>query len=588
MPAFAPSTLLRRSLLPLLSLLLIAAAACTSNQAASPTDTPEATETPTTAPTSTAAPTAIPAPQTLRVRLTGEPSTLDPQRLTDVASITMIRSLSSSLLRIDEEQRLQPDLALEVPTIENGGISEDGLTYTFRLRVGLRWSDGSDLVAQDLVNGARRLFEPGSGNFYADFYRMLAAGGAQAELLQAQDDDVEGDALVALEQAVADKLEVFAPDDRTVVYRLNKRSPVFLPLTALWALAPVRQDLIDAHGDAWIEAGTYISNGPFALSDWEHTQSVTLEKNPFWHGAGPALDEIRFDIIGDDAIAFLAYREGELDIVSVGPTELVQIRGSDLEDEFQSYAQLSTIGVFFNFDVPELGDLEVREALAGGFDREEFAEIVSEGGVLAAYAYLPPGLPGYDPQAGLQFRDAVPRSRQLLEDAGYPGGEGLTLELLTANVTSARTRAEWLKEQWERNLGVSIELTIVEPSNFVENLLAGNWALLSGSWTADYPDPQNWLPPFRSGGGLSVGHFDNAEYDALIDEADGELDEARRIALYQQAQRILLDEVGFSPVFYARRNVLVKPWVDGFVPSAMAGDSAGDGFFDRVSISGRE
>ena len=153
MRSIVSSAAVRRSLLPVFSLLLIAAAACTSNQAATPSDTPEPTATATTPATSTAqaTPTAAPEPQLLRVRLTGEPSTLDPQRLTDIASITMIRSLSSSLLRIDEEQQLQPDLALEVPTIENGGISEDGLTYTFRLRAGLRWQrpkwrlDGSTL-----------------------------------------------------------------------------------------------------------------------------------------------------------------------------------------------------------------------------------------------------------------------------------------------------------------------------------------------------------------------------------------------------------------------------------------------------------
>ena len=499
----------------------------------------------------------------------------------------MIRSLFSSLLRIDENQQLQPDLATEVPTTGNGGISEDGLTYTFRLRDGLKWSDGSDLVADDFVNGARRLFAASEGSAYADFYRMIAAAGAQEALQEAQANDVEGDALLELERDVIENLEVSAPDDQTVVFQLSRPSPVFNLLAALWPLAPVPQAVIDEHGEAWIEPGNLVSNGPFTLTGWEHTATLTLERNEHWHGDAPALERIEVDIIGDDATAFLAYRADELDVVALGPTELVQVRGTDLEDEFEAYALLSTIGVFFNFDAGVLSDPPVRDALAGAFDRNEFAEIVSEGGVLPAYSYIPPGMAGHDPDLGMQFKDAVEASQALLADAGYPGGEGLTITLLGANVGGSVTRAEWLKEQWEQNLGITVELDLLEPSSFVEKLFAGEWDLISGSWTADYPDPENWLSAFAPGGALDVGGFDNERFDELVEAAASELDNATRLELYAEAQQILIDEVAFSPIFYARRNILVKPWVQGLIPSAMDGDTAGDAFFDHVSISGR-
>ncbi|MDA1062715.1 MAG: peptide ABC transporter substrate-binding protein, partial [Chloroflexi bacterium] len=428
---------------------------------------------------------------------------------------------------------------------------------------------------------------PGAGNQFADFYRMIAAGGAQADLDAAQADDVEGDALVALEQAVVDQLEVSAPDDRTVVYQLNAPSPVFTVLATLWPLAPAPQHAIEAHGDAWTEPGNLVSNGPFVLAERDHTVGLTLVRNEHWHGEGPVLDELRFEIIGDDAIAFLAYNEDELDVVTLGPTELVQVRGSDLEDEFQSYALLSTVGVFFNFNATLLQDLKVREALAGSFDRVQFAEIVNEGSVLPAYSYLPPGMAGHDPDAGQQFRDAMVRSQELLAEAGYPGGEGFTITLLGANVGGSVTRAEWLKEQWEQSLGITVVLDLIEPSSFVEKLFAGDWDLISGSWTADYPDPQDWLPAFAPGGSLAVGGFEDERFTALLDEAAVELDAARRLELYAEAQRILIDEVAFSPVFYARRNILVKPWVRDFVPAATDGDAPGDAFLAGVSISGR-
>ncbi len=249
--------------------------------------------------------------QVLNTNLGGEPQSLDPQRATDVTSIGVLENIYSTLLRLDEENNIQPDLAEVIPSVDNGGISADGLTYTYKLRDNLKWDDGTDLVAQAFVDGAKRLFEPGTGNYYVDFYRVLAAGGAQAAAVDALGEGVEGDALAALEQAVVDGLEVTAPDDRTVVYQLNKRSPVFTLLSTMWPLYPVRLDIIDANGDAWTEAGTHISNGAFKLDVWNHNENISLVRNDEWHRDPVMLDRLNMDMIEDTAIAFLAYQEGE-------------------------------------------------------------------------------------------------------------------------------------------------------------------------------------------------------------------------------------------------------------------------------------
>jgi len=273
--------------------------------------------------------------QVLRVRIEGEPGSLDPQRATDTDSIAILRQLYAGLLRLDENQEIQADMAEEVPTVDNGGISADGLTYTFHLKEDLKWSDGTPLVAQAFVDGAKRLFEPGSANFYADFYRVIAAGGAQEELSAALADGLEGADLAPFEEAVVEKLEVTAPDDRTVVYQLHQQSPIFPLLVTLWPVAPIRQDIVDAAGDAWTEAGTVVTNGPFALSAWNHDEDLLLVKNEYSH-RNAILDQIVVDIIPDSAVAHLAYRQGEIDVNKLGPEELVQVRGSDLVDEFQN------------------------------------------------------------------------------------------------------------------------------------------------------------------------------------------------------------------------------------------------------------
>jgi oligopeptide transport system substrate-binding protein len=578
-----------RVILPLLLLTLVVGAACGDDDdddddvTAGQTATPAATGTA----TAVATPTGEPAePQIFRSRLQGEPGTLDPQRATDTDSISVLRQIYSTLLILDQDQQLQPDVAAEIPTVANGGISADGLTYTFKLKDDLKWSDGTPLVAQAFVDGAKRLFEPGSANFYVDFYRVLAAGGTNAELEQALADGVEGDALAALEQAVADNLEVSAPDDKTVVYQLNSQSPVFLLLATMWPLYPVRQDIIDANGDQWTEAGTLVANGMFSLADWNHSESLRLVKNDNWHRES-FLDEVEIDIIADDAVAFLAYKEGELDATTLGPAELVQVRGTDLEDEFRTYARLSTIGIYFNFRTDSLQEAGVRQALASAIDRDEYAEIVREGAVGPAYGWVPPGMPGFDPEVGRQYETDVANAQKLLADAGYPGGEGLELEILSADSTVGVLTVEWLKEQWETNLGATVTINTLDRSGYFAERNAGNYQVTTGGWGADYPDPQNWMPLFRSGGGLNSGDYSNIAFDDLIVAADTELDNDKRIGLYLDAQRIMLDDVPFAPLYHGRRNILVKPWVQGFLPSSMESNQPGDFFFDTIFIEGR-
>jgi oligopeptide transport system substrate-binding protein len=561
-----------RLMLPLLAIVALAA---TSSTAAA---------TATAAPTST-----LDKDQTLNVNLGGEPQSLDPQRATDVTSITVLRQLYSTLLQVDEKQNIVPGLAKEVPTTANGGISADGLTYTYHLRDGLKWSDGTPLTAQAFVDGAKRLFEPGSGNYYVDFYRVLAATGNNLEVekqLAAGKTDKD---IADLEQKVVDNLEVTAPDATTVVYHLNTKSPVFLLLSTLWPLYPIRQDIVTAKGDQWTQAGNLIADGPFMLKDWTHNQSITLVKNPNYYQANDvALQTVNIAMITDDAVAYLAYQKGELDAVTLGPDQLVQVRAdAKLQKEFQAYALLSTIGVYFNEDYKPFQDAKVRQALAGAFNREQYAETVREGAVLPAYSWIPPGMPGYDASIGQQYKDAVAKSKQLLSDAGYPDGKGLTVEILQADSSVSKLTGEWLKEQWETNLGITVTLKTLDRATYFSERNAGNFQVTSGGWGADYPDPQNWMPLFKTGGALNSGNFSDASFDKLIDAAATELDNTKRLDDYNQAQKILIDQAPFAPLYFGRRNALIKPYVKGLVTSSMEGDIPGDFFLSKVSIQGK-
>ena len=525
----------------------------------------------------------------LRLNLGGEPQTLDPQRAADSTSISVLRSLYASLLRVGPDLSIQPDLAAEVPTVANGGISADGLTYTFRLRAGLTWSDGTPLHASAFVDGARRLFEPANANPYVDFYRVIAAQGANDRVAQALAEGRTGADLEALQRTAARDLEVSAPDDRTVVYRLSRRSPAFLSLVTLSPMYPVRADLLAQHGDRWTDAGRLVTNGPFTLATWDHGRQIVLARNARYHGGVVPLDGVRLDMIEDAAIALLAYQKGELDVVTLGPAELVQVRGTQsLRDQFQSYAQLSTQALYFNAADPLFRDARVRRALSLALDRPGYAEVLREGAVLPATAWLPPGMPGHDRAAGTDAaQPAVERAQALLRDAGHEGGRGVEVQLLVADASSARTTAQWLKEQWERALGVRVTLVVRERAAYFADRVGGKFQVLVGGWSADYADPENWLPQFRSGSALNPGRFSDAAYDRLIDQATVELDQSRRIATYQQAQRVLIEQAAIAPLAYGRRNILVQPWVRNLVTSPMESEVPGDLYLDRASIAQR-
>ncbi len=525
--------------------------------------------------------------QILRANLSSEPSSLDPQRASDFVSLTVVRNLYSGLLRLDSEDQLVSDLAEDVPSEDNGGISEDGLTYTFQLREGLRWSDGTPLVAQAFVDGARRLFQPGSDNSYVDFYRVIAADGpdgdANVAVQQALAAGAEG--IAELDQIVMDNLRVEAPDDRTVIYHLNRPSPEFLLLASLWPLSPVRQDLIDQYGDQWTEAGNLVGNGPFVLDSWQHGERLRLARNDNWHGEPATLEAIEFDLIDDSAVAFLAYQNDELDLVLLGPAQLVQVRTNEaLREQFVGYATLATIAVYMNSDDPLFADTRVRQAFAGGVDRIQYTSALLEGNAVPAYSWIPPGMPGHEPDLGRQYENAIDASQALLAEAGAQGAE---VTLMVPEASTAVLTAEWLQAQWQENLGVTVTLDVRETAAFRAAYAAGEFQISVGGWGADYPDPQNWLPPFTSNSPLNFGNYSNERFDELIALAGEEPDFDERLALYEEAQRLLIDEAGVMPLNHQIRAALVKPWVQGLVPSPREGIVPGDLYFEAISISGR-
>jgi oligopeptide transport system substrate-binding protein len=555
----------RRVMLVLLGLTVLACGAlliaCEEEEEEAPTATPGGTATPTGE--------TLAEKQEYRLRTLGEPTTLDPQMAAFATDINIIKQLFRGLLWYDKDLGVVPAAAKELPSKENGGISEDGLTYTFKLRDGLVWSDGEPLTASDFEYSLKRLFDPevGAQGYYYSFYTNIVGS----------EDYVGG-------EGSADDVEVTALDDTTVEIKLNEVQPTLLQLLALWPAYPVRQDIIEGHGDAWTEAGTLIGNGPFVLKEWVHEDHITVEADPnYWGDDKPTLQRIVFQMIPDESVALIAYQNDELDVTEVPLPDIKRFEG---DAEELKYAELTTFAQEFNNTEEPFTDPLVRKAFKMAVDSDAYVDSVRQGAGLAAFSWIPPGMPGYNPDIGTDYAFDPEGAKDLLAQSTYGGAEGLPdITVTIADTQAGRLTAEFLQEQLRTNLGVNIEIEILESATYEDRYLASEFQFVLGGWGADYADPENWLPQlFGTDAGLNQYKYSNSAVDDLLAQAAVELDNDERLDLYDQAQIIIIDEdMGIAPLYYRIRDYLVKPWVAGIITTGLD-SQAGDFFYTNIRI----
>lgn len=555
----------RKGMLVLLGLMVLAfgalLVACEEEEEEAPTGTPGVTATPTAE--------ALAEKQEYRLRTLGEPTTLDPQIAAFATDINIIKQFFRGLLGYDEDLGVVPAAAKEVPTTENGGISEDGLTYTFKLRDDLVWSDGEPLTASDFEYSLKRLFDPEAGaqGYYYTFYINIV-----------------GSEAYSTGEGSADDIGVTAVDDTTLEIQLNTVQPTLLQLLALWPAYPVRQDVLEEHGEAWTEAGSLIGNGPFVLKEWVHEDHITAEADPnYWGDDKPTLQRIVFQMIPDESVALIAYQNDELDITEIPLPDIKRFEGNPEE---LKYAELVTFAQEFNNTREPFTDPLVRKAFKMAVDSDAYVDSVRQGAGLPALSWIPPGMPGYNPDIGMDYAFDPAGAKELLSEAGYPDGEGLPdITVTIADTQAGRLTVEFLQEQLRVNLGVSIEIEILESATYEDRYLASDFQFVLGGWGADYADPENWLPQlFGTDAGLNQYKYSNPAVDDLLAQAAVELDNDTRLDLYDQAQRIIIDEdMGIAPLYCRIRDYLVKPWVDGIITTGLD-SQAGDFFYTNIRI----
>jgi oligopeptide transport system substrate-binding protein len=535
---------------------------------------------------STAGDMAPPEQQVLRLRMNAEPKTIDPHISSVVTEATVARQLFAGLLNYDADLKVVPNLAKAVPTEGNGGISKDGKTYKVELVENAKWSDGRTLTANDFVYSMRRLLDPATAAPYASFYYSIEGARAYNTALGTRDAPASPSQpeLTKLRDAVG----VMAEGDRTVIYRLSEPDPSFLNLLALWTAFPVRADIIERHGAQWTEPGNHVGNGPFALRQWLHDQSMVLEPNPNWHGEAPKLTRLQINFIADDAAAYAAYLNGEIDSVTVPAAAVREATnpGSPLNSQLVIVPELSTFAFFMNNSLPPFDNKLVRQAFGLAIDREAYANGVLQGAAKPTTSWIPPGMPGYDEQVGKQYSFDPAKAKSLLAQAGFAEGRGFpdVTFMMPASDTN-RIVGQFVQDQLKQNLGVNVSFDFVQGSAYGANLTSGNFQATIQRWVADWPYPDNWLEQFTSGSQNNIFSFRNQELDQLVAKAAAETSDRDRLKLYEQAHKLLVEEAPVMPLYNRVSYTLVKPNVKGLFITGIDGAIKGDFSFWQTYIA---
>lgn len=491
-----------------------------------------------------------------RVGNGSEPQDLDGQTITGVPEHKIMMALSEGLVAEDPVD-LHP-----VPGMaESWEISEDGLVYTFRLRENLKWSNGSPLVAGDIVESFRRILSPNLAAEYAYLIYNFVNGAK---------DYYEG--------KITDFAQVGfkAPNDRTFVVTLKNPTPYLLKIMAShYSWWPVPVQVITRYGEfdqkrtAWTRAGNHVGNGPFMLKEWSPNQRIVVVRNPhYWDAETVKLDEIHFYPTDDISADERMFRTGQVDMTY----ELLGSKVDTYRRENPEALRLDPyLGIYFyrcNVTRPPLDDKRVRKALALAIDREAIVKNITRAGEMPAYAVSYPGTAGYYPRAKLE--GTLEDARRLLAEAGYPGGKGMPkIELLYNTSENHRAIAEAIQQMWKQNLGVEIELVNQEWKVYLDMQHTQNYTMQRGGWIADYVDPHVFLEIWETGNGNNDTLWSNAEYDRLLHAALAAKTEEERYGYYQQMDAILVDELPVIPIYHYVKKFLLSPKVKGFHPTLL-------------------
>ena len=489
--------------------------------------------------------------------LNNEPDSLDPSYTNNSFASPFLSNLFEGLVTYDENGELAPGNA------ESWESNEDMTVWTFHLREGLKWSDGTPLTAQDYVYSALHVMTPATTSQYVNMMTDYIVNGQEY---------YDG-------TAAAEDVGVAAVDENTVQYTLKQPTPFFADITSMWVYAPVQQATVEANGDQWSTAAdTYVCNGPFKVSEINMGESVVLSKNEnYWDAANVSLEKLTFRYILDLSTALTAYESGEVDGVRNIPAGDI----ARLKAENAGAHTINVYGtVYYNFNCQKepYNNPLVRKALNLAIDRESIINNVAQLDAQPAYSILAPGyvVDGTDILEGRGTFEMSPNAdveaaKAALAEAGYPDGEGLpTIQLSFYSDDTVKKVAEAIQEMWETNLGIDVEVTSADWAVFYDSVQNGNYDVAAMGWSADYVNPMSFLPLLVTGDVTNTSFYSNPDYDAMVEKIKVEKDSSAFAQMVKEADELVSSDYPVMPLYYKADTYLLKDYVSGVYTDSSA------------------
>lgn len=486
--------------------------------------------------------------QKLTFALQNEPDGLDPGVTNNSYASPFLCNVFEGLITYDIDNNLVPGNA------ESWKISDDALVYTFKLRDGLKWSDGSNLTAEDYIYSWKRVLNPKTAGKYVDMLTSYIKNAK--EYYEGTCDEKD--------------LGIKAIDSKTIEITLNAPTPFFMDVLSMWVYDPVKKDVVEAAPDRWAQdAKTFTSNGPFKISEMNFGESVVLVKNEnYWNAENVKLEEITFRYILEQSTALSAFEAGEIDgSREVPPADLPRLKAES--DSLQIVPSFGTTYYLINNKVKPLDDVRVRKALNLALDRTDLIENVLQSTDEIASSLVSPGymINGKDYTEGRPNHDITPNAnveeaKKLLADAGYPDGKGFpVLKFSYSTNPIFKKTVEAMQQMWKQNLNIDMEISTEEWKVYYDNVQAGKYNIAQMGWGGDYLHPMTFLPLFVTDGTNNNSFYSNTKYDELVSKAQSETDAVKAAATMREAEEVLMADYPFLPLFHRSYTFLMKPSV---------------------------
>ncbi|MFD2044711.1 peptide ABC transporter substrate-binding protein [Ornithinibacillus salinisoli] len=486
----------------------------------------------------------------LRLSLENDIPDLNQVETTDGISFDILNNVMEGLYRLDAENNPEPAMA------ESVDVSDDALTYTFHLREGIKWSNGEDVTANDFKYSWLRAMHPDTSGSYSF---ILA-------------DYIKGGDAFASGEATEDEVAITVEDESTLIVELNEPTPYFLGLTAFATYFPLNKDFVEEQGDQFaLSHDAILYNGPFVITEYDQAAGVELEKNDqYWDQDNVDLDQVSLKVIKEKSTQLNLYEAGELDRVTLSSNDVDEFKDSD---EFGTETEFTSWYIQFNLSKEPFDNENIRKAFQLAYEPEVLTSTILNNGSEPAYSLIAPKMQGLEDQS---FRDLngkiiepdFKKAKEYLEKGlAEIGGELPEVEILTADDTVAKDAATFIQSQVKENLDVDISIVTKPYSGRLDAMREDDYQFVISKWGADYNDATTYLdlwvgdPPsaFR-------GHYHNPEYMDLVYKAKEEKDEATRMDLLLEAERILLEEDAvLGPLYYEGSAFLQKSNVENLV-----------------------